>query len=142
MHATTWCDVEPTIDDAKHAIDPALATDSEDKMKVWAYLMTQYNLKPGLRKFGREGEKAAMKRIDTAARNGHVDCNGPVKFEPRRSNAGAHLTTLSERKTNRKNKGMSVHQRSPATELHSQGRCGITNGVNRINLHHSSDCSI
>jgi hypothetical protein len=63
VHTTTWCDAESTIDDAKHAIDPALVTDSKDEMKVWAYLMTQYNLKPGLHKFGRKGEKAAMDKL-------------------------------------------------------------------------------
>jgi hypothetical protein len=34
-------------------------TKSEDEMKVWGYLMTQYNLKPGLRKFGERGATAA-----------------------------------------------------------------------------------
>jgi hypothetical protein len=28
-----------------------------------AYLLTQYNLKPGLRKFGARGEKAALKEM-------------------------------------------------------------------------------
>ncbi len=35
----------------------------EDKMKVWAYLMTQYNLKPGLRKFGAKGVTAALDEL-------------------------------------------------------------------------------
>jgi hypothetical protein len=32
-------------------------------MKVWGYLMTQYNLNPGLRKFGDKGAKAAMDKL-------------------------------------------------------------------------------
>jgi hypothetical protein len=41
------------VDDMTHSIDRDLCTMSEDKMRVWAYLMVRYNLKPGLRKFGR-----------------------------------------------------------------------------------------
>jgi hypothetical protein len=44
--------MEATIDDATHKIDPKLCTTSQEEMMVWAYMMTQYNLKPGLRKFG------------------------------------------------------------------------------------------
>jgi hypothetical protein len=32
-------------------------------MKIWAYLMTQYNLKPGLRKFGARGVTAALDEL-------------------------------------------------------------------------------
>ena len=32
-------------------------------MMVWGYLMTQYNLKPGLRKFGTRGVSAAVKEL-------------------------------------------------------------------------------
>jgi hypothetical protein len=35
----------------------------EDKLKVWGYVMTQYNLKPGLRKFGNRGQKAPVKEL-------------------------------------------------------------------------------
>ena len=38
-------------------------TKSEDKFKVWAYTMTQYNLKPGLRKFGARGTTAAVDEL-------------------------------------------------------------------------------
>jgi hypothetical protein len=40
--------------------DPSLVTTSEAKLKVWGYLMTQYNLKPGLQKLGARGEAAAI----------------------------------------------------------------------------------
>jgi hypothetical protein len=63
LHATTWSDTEPPTNDTEHAIDPELLTDSEGKIKVWGYLMTQYNLKPGLRKFGDKGAKAAMDKL-------------------------------------------------------------------------------
>jgi hypothetical protein len=42
--------LEPKVDKTVHRIDAELITKLEDEMKVWAYLMTQYNLKPGLRK--------------------------------------------------------------------------------------------
>ena len=40
------------IDDTEHIIDAALATTNKDEIAVWGYLMTQYNLKVGLRKYG------------------------------------------------------------------------------------------
>jgi hypothetical protein len=43
--------------------DTALLTESEDKIKVWGYIMMQYNLKPGLRKFGAHGAAAAVKEL-------------------------------------------------------------------------------
>ncbi len=59
----TWLDMAPHINDTEHTVGPELVTDSEDKMKVWGYLMTQYNLKPGLRKFGEKGAKAVMDKL-------------------------------------------------------------------------------
>ena len=55
--------MEATIDDATHKIDPKLCTTSQEEMMVWAYMMTQYNLKPGLRKFGARGVTAAVKEL-------------------------------------------------------------------------------
>ncbi len=43
-----------------HKTDAALTTTSE---AVWGYLMTQCNLKLGLRKFGNRGETAAVKEL-------------------------------------------------------------------------------
>ncbi len=62
IHATTLSIIhlEPKVDKTVHRIDAELTTKSEDKMKVWAYLMTQYNLKPGLRKFNARGVTAAL----------------------------------------------------------------------------------
>ncbi len=54
---------EPTIDDTVHRIDAVLTTTSEDELKVWGYVMTQYNLKPGLIKFGQRGQTAAVKEL-------------------------------------------------------------------------------
>ncbi len=63
MHATTWSEMAPLVDDTEHTVDSELVTDSEDDMKVWGCLMTQHNLKPGLRKFGDKGAKAAMDKL-------------------------------------------------------------------------------
>ena len=54
MHATTWSNIL-AVDDVNKGVDEQLVTKSEDALKVWAYVMTQYNLKPGLRKFGAQG---------------------------------------------------------------------------------------
>jgi hypothetical protein len=65
MHATTssQMDLELEVDCTQHIADPELMTESEDKMKIWEYLMTQYNLKPGLRKFGEQGGTAARDKL-------------------------------------------------------------------------------
>jgi hypothetical protein len=60
VHMTTFTGTEMKINDVVHRIDPNLVTSSDKKLKVWGYLMTQYNLKPGLRKFGARGEEAAI----------------------------------------------------------------------------------
>jgi hypothetical protein len=51
IHATTLSIIhlEPKVDETVHRIDAELIIKLEDKMKVWVYLMTQYNLKPGPR---------------------------------------------------------------------------------------------
>jgi hypothetical protein len=59
-HATTWSNISHPklqVDDTVDVMDPALIT------KGWGYVMTQYNLKPGLRKFGARGEKAAINKL-------------------------------------------------------------------------------
>jgi hypothetical protein len=61
MHAMMSSDLD--VDDTVHQIDPELHTTSEDEIAVWGYLMTQYNLKPGLRKFGKRGEMAAISEL-------------------------------------------------------------------------------
>jgi hypothetical protein len=55
MLATTSSNAAPIIDDTIHQWDEAMTTTSKDELKVWGYAMTQYNLKPGLRKFGSKG---------------------------------------------------------------------------------------
>ncbi len=55
--------MEPTVDGTMHAIDLKLCATSQEEMMVWAYIMTQYNLKPGLRKFGARGATAAVKEL-------------------------------------------------------------------------------
>ena len=63
MHATTWTGTTSTCDDTEHTIDKELVTKSEEEFKVWAYVMTQYNLKPGLRKFGVREATAAVDEL-------------------------------------------------------------------------------
>ena len=51
------------VDDATHVNDPELVSSLEEEMMVWGYMMTQYNLKAGLRKFGDKGKTAAMEEM-------------------------------------------------------------------------------
>jgi hypothetical protein len=65
MHATTSLQInlEPEVNCTQHITDPELVTESKDEMKVWGYLMTQYNLKLGLRKFGDQGATATRDEL-------------------------------------------------------------------------------
>jgi hypothetical protein len=53
MHTTTTSDLD--VDNITYQVDPELCATSKDEIAVWGYLMTQYNLTPGLRKFGECG---------------------------------------------------------------------------------------
>ncbi len=55
--------MKPLINDTIHRADDAMTSTLEDELKVWGYVMTQYNLKPALRKFGNKGEMAAMNKL-------------------------------------------------------------------------------
>jgi hypothetical protein len=63
MNFTTFNATNIAIDKANQEIDSDLMTTSEDKLKVWGYIMMQYNLKPGLCKFGARGEVAAITKM-------------------------------------------------------------------------------
>ena len=58
-----WMDTTRRQDDTEHIIDNHLVMESEYELKVWAYVMTQYNLKPALRKFGARGATAAVNEL-------------------------------------------------------------------------------
>ena len=62
LHATTSNAAEEVVE-TEHIVDVELTTKCEDKMAVWGYIMMQYNLKPGLRKFGQRGVKAAVSEL-------------------------------------------------------------------------------
>ena len=47
------------LNDVEHDQESELLTQSEEKMAVMKYLLTQYNLKAGLRHFGEKGIAAA-----------------------------------------------------------------------------------
>ncbi len=51
------------VDDAVHSIDLEMMTSSEEEIKVWGYMMTQYNLKSGVRKLGKKGTMAGIKEL-------------------------------------------------------------------------------
>jgi hypothetical protein len=51
------------VDTTEHNIDEELTIGCKQEVAVWAYLMTQLNLKPGLQKFGERGAKAAVSQL-------------------------------------------------------------------------------
>ncbi len=61
MHVATSSDLN--VDNVVHQVDPELCTTSKDEIAVWGYLMTQYNLKPGLRKFGDQQATVAISEL-------------------------------------------------------------------------------
>jgi hypothetical protein len=60
MHATT---ATLKIDDMVQVVDKELMTMHKHEIAVWGYLMTQYNLKPGLCKFGKKGTEVAVSEL-------------------------------------------------------------------------------
>jgi hypothetical protein len=61
MHATTAREIK--IDAMEHTVDSELTPDSKEEVAIWGYLMTLYNLKPGLRKFGEQGARVAVSEL-------------------------------------------------------------------------------
>ena len=51
------------LNDVEHEQDSELITKSEDKMSVMKYLLTQYNLKAGLKHFGEKGIAASKGKL-------------------------------------------------------------------------------
>ena len=51
------------INDAMHISNPELVLSSEEEVKIWGYLMTQYNHKAGLWKFVDRGKTVAMEDL-------------------------------------------------------------------------------
>ena len=58
-----WRSAAPTVDDTVYRCDKTMTTTSKEELHVWAYIMTQYNLKPGLSNFGQRGQTAAIKEL-------------------------------------------------------------------------------
>ena len=51
------------VNDTQHQIDNKLVVQDKHKIAIWGFLMTQYGLKAGLRKFESKGNKAAVKEL-------------------------------------------------------------------------------
>jgi hypothetical protein len=51
------------VDDTNHTVDPSLVTACKAELKIWGYLTTQYNLKPGLCKFGARGNDVVISKM-------------------------------------------------------------------------------
>ncbi len=60
---TACSGIDMIVDDTNHTVDPSLVIACKAELKVWGYLTTQYNLKPGLRKFGTRGNDAVISKM-------------------------------------------------------------------------------
>ncbi len=125
-----------TIDNAVHRNDPEMTTMSKDEIKVWAYLMTQYNLKPGLTKFGKHGKTAAIKELMQLHVMDMWTAMDPTKLSREQRMKALSLLLFSKGKENGGCEGMRLYKRSTTASIHSKGRGGLANGVHRINIYH------
>ena len=141
MLATTTTTSKPFVDDVTHRVDKVMCTTSEEELGVMAYLLTQYNLKPGLRKFGTRGEMAALKEMTQL----HImDTWTPMEAEKlsreQRMRALSSLT-LPKGETNGGYQGEGVYKWSAPACIHPEGGCGISYRVNGIDVHYCNYCS-
>ncbi len=101
------------IDDAMHLSDPELILSLEEELKVWGYLMTQYNLKARLRKFGVRGKMAAMEEMTQLHIMDTWKAMDPTKLsQEERMQALSLLLFLKEKRTG-KIKGQACLNGSP-----------------------------
>jgi hypothetical protein len=64
LHASVALPSIPhNVANVEHMTDLEMTTKSKAEIKFWAYMMTQYNLKPGLQKFGAKGTATALKEL-------------------------------------------------------------------------------
>ena len=117
MHTTTWTGTTTKQDDTNHIVDEQLVTESEDELKVWAYVMTQYNLKPGLCKFGARGTTAAVDELTQLHIMDTWTAMGPSKISrEERMRALSSLLFLKEKRTGKiKGRDASTEHRNEHT---------------------------
>jgi hypothetical protein len=89
-------------------------------MMVWAYMMTQYNLKPGLRKF-RVKELTQLHIMDT-----WTPLEASKLSREQQMHALSSLLFLKE--------SMHKCKWSATARIHLQGRSGITNSIKQIHI--------
>jgi hypothetical protein len=89
----------------QHITDPELMTKSKDEMEVWGYLMTQYNLKPGLRKFGEQGATAARDELTQLHIMDTWKAMDPSKISREEQTKALSLLLFVKEKRTRKVKG-------------------------------------
>ena len=68
---------------------------------------------------------------------GHMDGNGPLQDFTRGENESSFISTVPEGVANWKDQRTSLYQWRTTTGIHTQGRSGVTNSVNGINIHNS-----
>ena len=66
IYAGAGCKLQQAIqvpDNTEHSVNAEMIAQSEDKIAIFGYLMTQYYLKAGMRKFGSRAEDATITEL-------------------------------------------------------------------------------
>jgi len=123
MHATTSSDLD--VDDTVHQVNPELHTTSKDEMAVWGYLMTQYYLKPGLRKFGECVATAAISELTQLHVMDTLTVMDSTKLTRDNRTRALSSLLLLIKETMWKYKGQSLREQSATEGVYSKGRCSV-----------------
>jgi hypothetical protein len=132
--ATTTTDATwDMIDNIVHVFDPKLTTQSEDKIKVWGYLMTQYNLKL----FRQRGADAAVKELTQLHVMDNWTAMDPTKLkQEERMQALLSLLFLMEKQTGTIKGGLALMGRHNARSLQKKTQHHQRSQLNQPSLQH------
>jgi hypothetical protein len=101
------------INDVEHKVDPQLTTMSEDEVKVWGYIMTQYSLKAGLQKFGKKGTTAAKQELTQLHVMDTRKAMDPMKLSQEEQMQALSSLLFLKKKRTRKVKGQACLNGAP-----------------------------
>ncbi len=133
MHTTMGC-VE--LNDVEHESNKELTTGDKHKVAVWAYLMTQYNLKPGLQKFGAKGELAAVSELMQLHVMDTWTVIDPVKLTREEQSKALFLLLYLKEKRCGKIKGRVCINGAPQRAYHLQRGSHMTNCLDVIHVYY------
>jgi hypothetical protein len=101
------------VDNATHVNNPELVSSLEEEMMVWGYMMAQYNLKTGLRKFGDKGKMAGMEEMTQLHIMDTWKVMDPAKLSQEEQMRALSLLLFLKEKQTGKIKGMACQNGAP-----------------------------